>query len=109
VRLLGVNTLETKHPRRLPEPLGLEASTFTRRHVEGCHITLGFDRERRDDYHRVLAYVFIGDWCLNEELIRDGYSQAETRFPYSSVMKSRFRAAEQQARDERRGLWVAAD
>ena len=95
VRLLGVNTPETKHPRHLPEPLGLEASAFTRRHVEDCHITLGFDRERRDDHHRVLAYVFIGDWCLNEELIRDGYSRSETRFPYNSVMKARFRAAEQ--------------
>ena len=105
VRLLGVDTPETKHPRRPVEPLGPEASKFTRAHVEGRKVMLKFDRERRDRYRRVLAYVYLGEWCLNEELIRAGYSRAETGFPYSSVMKRRFRAAEQNARDARRGLW----
>ena len=55
VRLLGVNTPETKHPRRPVEPLGPEASLFTKRHIEGRNVTLLFDRGRRDRYHRVLA------------------------------------------------------
>ena len=105
VRLLGVNTPETKHPGKPVDPLGLKAAEFTRRHVEGRRITLRFDRERRDKYRRVLAYVYHGDWFLNEELIRAGYSRAETRFPYSTRMKKRFRAAESEARANRRGLW----
>jgi micrococcal nuclease len=106
VRLLGVDTPETKHPTLPPEPLGVEASEFTRQHVEGRAVTLQFDRERRDRYHRVLAYVYLDDWMLNEELIRAGFSRAETRFPYSSAMKRRFRAAEKEARDNNRGLWA---
>ena len=106
IRLLGVNTPETKHPDRPREPLGLEAAAFTRRHTEGRSVSLRFDRERRDRYHRVLAYVYQGDWFLNEELIRAGYSRAETRFPYSGTMKRRFRQAEKQARAEGRGRWA---
>jgi micrococcal nuclease len=106
VRLLGVDTPETRHPNLPPEPLGFEASAFTRQHVEGRTVSLQFDRERRDRYHRVRAYVYLDDWMLNEELIRAGFSRAETRFPYSSAMKRRFREAEQEARDNNRGLWA---
>jgi micrococcal nuclease len=109
VRLLGVDTPETKHPNIPPEPLGAEASEFTRRHIEGRTVTLQFDWERRDRYHRVLAYVYLDDWMLNEELIRAGFSRAETRFPYSSAMKRRFRAAEKEARENSRGLWASAN
>jgi micrococcal nuclease len=105
VRLIGVDTPETKHPRRPVEPLGIEAANFVRRHIEGRHVTLRFDRERRDRYRRVLAYVYVDKWFLNEELIRAGYSRAVTRFPYSSRMKKRFREAEAEARKNHRGLW----
>ena len=106
VRLLGVDTPETRHPNRPPEPLGKEATAFTRRHVEGKEVTLRFDRQRRDRYRRVLAYVYVDDWFLNEELIRAGYSRAETQYPYSSAMKRRFRQAEEEARRANRGLWA---
>lgn len=106
VRLIGVDTPETKHPNKPVEPLGPEASEFTRRHVEGRQVTLQFDRERRDRYKRVLAYVYVGDWFLNEELIRAGFSRAETRYPFSTQMKARFRAAEAEAKENRRGLWA---
>ena len=109
VRLLGVNTPETKHPRRPVEPLGPEASGFTKRHIEGRNVTLRFDRERRDRYHRVLAYVYVGEWFLNEELILAGYSRAETNYPFSNVMKRRFKAAEELARREKQGLWAVAN
>lgn len=105
VRLIGVNTPETVRPDFPVEPLGPEATEFTRRHVEQRDVRLEFDRERRDDFERLLAYVYVGDFFLNEELIRAGYSKAVTRFPYSEAMKRRFRAAEAEARDARRGLW----
>lgn len=105
VRLLGVDTPETKHPTLGVQPLGPEASEFTRQFAEGKLVTLRFDRERRDRYHRWLAYVYRDDRCLNEELIRAGYSRAMTRFPYSTQMKKRFRAAEAQAQAARVGIW----
>lgn len=105
VRLLGVDTPETKHPDKPVEWLGPEAADFTRTAVEGKEVRLQFDRERQDRYGRVLAYVYRDGQMLNEELIRSGYSRAETRFPYSSQMKRRFEKAEEEARLQRRGLW----
>ena len=59
VRLLGINTPETKHPERPPEPWGAEASDFMAELVSNNSVRLEFDRERYDDYDRMLAYVYI--------------------------------------------------
>lgn len=106
VRLLGVNTPETRHPKKGVEPLGPAASAFTRQFVSGGRVRLEFDRSRRDGFHRVLAFVHVGEQCLNEELIRAGYSRAETFFPYSERMKKRFLAAQEEAREAERGIWA---
>lgn len=106
IRLLGVNTPETKHPTKPVEALGPEASDFTRNFVRGGEVQLQFDRERRDAVHRVLAFVSVDGRSLNEELIRAGFSRAETRFPYSESMKRRFQKIEEEARTAHRGLWA---
>ena len=105
LRLLGVDTPETKRPDTPVEPFGPEAHEFTRRHVEGRQVRLEFDKERIDRYGRVLAYVYLDDWLLNEALLRAGLGRALLHYPYSSAMKRRFRAAEQQARREHLGIW----
>jgi micrococcal nuclease len=105
VRLIGVDTPETKLPNTPPEPFGPEASRFTQRFVERQEVRLEYDLERRDQYERVLAYVYRDGELLNEELIRAGLSPAVTSFPYRSDMKRRFEAAEAEARAARRGLW----
>ena len=105
IRLLGVDTPETKRPDAPVEPWGPEAHEFTRAHVEGRMVRLEFDKERYDKYDRVLAYVYLGDWFLNEELIRAGMGRAITNHPYSEAMKRRFRAAQRQAQRERLGIW----
>ena len=105
VRLIGVDTPETKHPTKPVEPFGPEASAFTKKAVEGQAVTLKFDREKYDRYQRLLAYVYRDDWCLNEELIRNGLSECVTKYPFDSSMKEKFRQAEDQARRERRGIW----
>lgn len=106
LRLLGVDTPETVHPSHPVELLGPEASQFTKRMAEGRTVRLGFDKERRDRYGRLLAYVYVGGLMLNEELIRAGLSEAQLQYPYSDAMKRRFRRAEDEARQARRGIWA---
>jgi endonuclease YncB( thermonuclease family) len=43
VRLIGVDTPETKHPRKPVEHFGKEAAAFTKRMVEGKRVRLEFD------------------------------------------------------------------
>ena len=105
VRLLGVDTPETVKPEMPVQPWGPEASEFAKRHVEGKMVRLEFDREKHDRYNRVLAYVYVGEWFLNEELIRAGLSPAVTKYPFRADMKQRFRAAEEQARRNKVGIW----
>jgi len=48
VRLIGVNTPETKHPQKPVEYFGREATEFARRSVEGKRVRLAFDWQRKD-------------------------------------------------------------
>ena len=112
VRLLGVDTPETVHPERPPEPFGPEASAFTKRLAEGEAVRLEFDRERLDRYDRVLAWVFVGDRMLNEELVRAGLSKAVLISPLRPDYRKRLVAAEKAAKGEGIGvhsLGVAKD
>lgn len=105
VRLIGADTPETVQPNHPVEPWGPEASEFTRQFVEGREVWLEFDRERVDRYGRFLAYVWVGDRMLNEELIRSGLARANLTYRYAQSKKNRFRRAEQEARSAGRGIW----
>lgn len=107
VRLIGVDTPETVKPNHPVEPFGPEASEFTRRLVARSHwsVRLQFDRERQDKYGRFLAYVWVDDRLLNEELLLAGLARAETQYRYDAAMKKRFRAAEAEAKAAKRGIW----
>jgi endonuclease YncB( thermonuclease family) len=104
VRLIGVDTPETKDPRRPVQYFGEEAAAFTRRIVEGKRVRLEYDWERKDKYGRTLAYVYLEDGTfLNAEIIRQGYGFAYTRFPFKYLEE--FRKLEREAREAGRGLW----
>jgi micrococcal nuclease len=107
VRLQGVDTPESVKPNHPVEPFAKEAAEFTRQFIaDGDGIVLlQFDRQRVDKYGRFLAYVWVGDRMLNEELVRAGLATAETGYPYSAAMKTRLRRAEEEARAEGRGIW----
>lgn len=105
VRLIGVDTPESVDPRRPVQSYGKEASAFTRRLAQGKRVRLSYDQERKDRYGRTLAYVYLEDGTLlNAEIIRQGYGQVLTRFPFRYLEE--FRAYEREARGQRRGLWA---
>lgn len=107
VRLVGVDAPERADSDRHAEPFAPEASEFARRFVEqeDGMVRLQFDRERVDKYGRFLAYVWVGERMLNEELVRAGLATAETGFRYAPSMKNRFRRAEDEAKAAGRGIW----
>jgi len=104
VRLIGVDTPETVHPRKPVEYFGKEASAFTRKMVEGKRVRLEYDWQQRDKYRRLLAYVYLDDGTfLNAEIIKQGYGFAYTRYPFRYL--DDFRQYEREARENNRGLW----
>ena len=92
VRLMGVDTPETKHPTKTVEYFGREASAFTKAHLEGKTVLLEKDRtgDTVDRYGRWLRYVLLDGDNFNARLIREGYAHAYRLFPFSKRERSLF-------------------
>lgn len=104
VRLIGVDAPETHHPELPVQRFGEEATEFLKRFAEGFECTLEYEPNNlRDQYGRLLAYVFVGDRLANAEIIRRGYAYAYTRFPFRR--RAEFIALEREARARQYGLW----
>ena len=73
-------------------------------------MTLGYDQQKTDKYRRTLAYVYLGEGkdkvLVNKEIIRRGYGHAYTKYPFDQKKMDDFRAAEKEARENKRGLWA---
>jgi micrococcal nuclease len=110
-RVIDWDTLElsTGEKVRLIGPVeafGKEASAFAKQLVEGKQVRLEFDVQRRDQYQRLLAYVYVGEVMLNAELVRQGYAQVATFAP-NVKYQGLFLKLQQEAREAKRGLWRA--
>lgn len=105
IRLWGVDTPETVKPNTPVEHFGPEASRFTRLMAMGRTVTLKLHRPKiRDRYKRLLAYLILPDGRnLCEEIIATGHGYADPRFDHS--LKRRFKQAQNEAKQARRGLW----
>ena len=75
IRLLGVDTPETHHPRKPVQCYGPEAAAYTSRRLFGQVVRLEDDVERHDIYGRRLAYVYLEGHNYERELLRKGYAR----------------------------------
>ena len=107
VRLIGINTPETVDPRRPAECYGHEASELAKHLLpSGTPIRVERDVEARDDYDRLLAYVYRASDHLfvNLELLQQGAAvplRIEPNTAYATAFADAAIAAEQAGR----GLW----
>ncbi len=104
VRMIGIDTPETVHPKKAVEKFGIQASDFTKKMLTGKTVILEFGDEERDKYDRLLAYVILDGVNFNGELIRRGFAYAYLRFPFS--LSSLFSIYEEEARKAKIGLWA---
>lgn len=98
IRLIGINAPE------IGEPCSLEAKKELENLIDGKEIRLDKDAGEKDDYGRLLRYVYVGDVFVNAEMVRLGLAKAEEIEPnvkYSSL----FLEMENKARKDRRCIW----
>ena len=111
VRLIGVDTPETAHPRKPVEEYGKEASLFLTNLLKGEQVYLvGEDGAlQKDRYGRTLAYVYRypDGLFVNAEIIRQGYGHAYIEYPF--VYMDEFLQLERFARQAEKGLWSERD
>lgn len=100
VRLLAVDTPESVHPTKGVEYYGKEASDYTCKIIsEAKIIELEYDEgsDREDKYDRLLAWVFVDDVLLQDELIKNGYAEVAYLYgdyKYTSLLQDHQRIAE---------------
>jgi micrococcal nuclease len=105
VRYRGINSPEIPHKDTPGESFGWEATRRNRQLVQGMTVRLVQDDEKRDRFGRLLAYVFLPDGqMVNEILVREGlafFCFSEKGSPFSK----RLLAAQKEAIDAGRGIW----
>lgn len=79
IRLIGVDTPESVSPHEeLNTPAGEEAAQYTTQLLEGQWVYLEYDLNRMDQYGRTLAYVYLEDGEMVQEiLLSQGYAQPD--------------------------------
>jgi len=106
VRYIGMNSPELNTGRGTPECLATAAKKANASMVEGKTVVLEHDVDKQDHYGRDLAYVWLDGEMVNEQLVADGYASIDVVAPNIKYAE-RLQAAEQQARDQKVGLWAA--
>jgi micrococcal nuclease len=108
LRLIGVDTPETVKPDAPVECFGPEASQFTKDLLPtGTWVLVQRDVEARDDFDRLLGYVFLADGTfVNLELLRQGFATPLTIEPNTAYADA-FADAARSAEDRGLGLWAA--
>ena len=119
VRFIGIDTPELYEsdklyhdsrrsgvPVKRISQMGKLSHEFTRKACDQKYVRLEFDNERYDKYGRVLAFIFLEDGrMLNEMILQEGYGLAYLRFYFKQEYKDRFIKAEKEAEELKKGLW----
>jgi len=115
VRLIGIDTPETKKPNTPIECWGPEASAFTTSLLpEGTEVRIERDVVGRDDYGRLLGYVHLVDAArtdgmgtfVNMQIIEQGFARPLTIEPNSTFARQFADAAGRASRADL-GMWGA--
>lgn len=120
VRLIGIDTPESKRNKKAYRDaqrsgksveeivrLGQKAAEYTERLIPpGTVVYLETDVQVHDKYGRLLAYVYLPDGrMLNEVLVEEGYATVYT-FPPNVKYAQRFVELQRKAVKEGKGLWA---
>ncbi len=109
VRYLGIDAPELPHRDEPADCYGEQARDANRNWVMDRTIRLEYDREKRDGYGRLLAYVWLPDGtCVNAAMLRGGF--AWLRIPPVGLNRlAEFREAQREALHQRRGMWAVCN
>jgi micrococcal nuclease len=108
IRLIGVDTPETKHPTKPVGCWGPEASAHTAALLPpGTDVYVVRDTEARDRYKRLLAYIYrtADNLFVNKELLAGGWGVPLSIAP-NTAFETDFAAASNSAQQANLGLWA---
>jgi micrococcal nuclease len=108
VRYIGIDAPEVPHESSAGEYLGEEATAHNTELLASSPLRLETDVEQRDEFGRLLAYVWAGGVFVNERMVLDGYAWAHN-YPPNLTRQDELWAAHDQARAAGVGVWGESD
>ena len=99
VRYIGINTPDFPN-----ECFASESANENKRLLEGKMIRMEKDTSETDKYGRLLRYIYLDSMFINDYLVRNGYAY-DFAYEPDIKYKERFASAEEEAKQNRRGLW----
>ena len=108
VRLIGIDSPEVVDDRKPSQCFGKEASDKAKEILTDKTITLESDltQGNRDEYGRLLRYVFLNNLNINKIMLSEGYAREYTFKGNSYKYQSDFIQAEKKAMENEMGLWL---
>lgn len=106
LRLIGVNTDELGKDRIDPESRAWQAALWLQGLLKpDAQVRLEYDEERTDKYGRTLAYAYLPDGrMINELLLSEGWAKT-LRIAPNTRHARRFAEIEKQSKAEGKGRW----
>jgi endonuclease YncB( thermonuclease family) len=99
VRLIGINTPETG------QPYYGEATEKLKQLIGNSPVKLEKDEDDKDQYGRLLRYVYVNDTHVNLEMVKCGMAIAY-EFQPNVKYSDDFEEAEQEAKSAKQGIWT---
>lgn len=107
IRMLAVDTPETKHPTKGVEPFGKEASTFTCNTLKNANkLEIEYDEnsDKKDKYDRELVWLFADGNLIQESLVEKGLAKVAylyDDYKYTDILLIK----EKEAKKKKFGIW----
>lgn len=104
VRYIGINSPEMTDTRTTVKCLAQKAKEADQKLVEGKEVELEKDISETDKYGRLLRYVWSDGKMINEELMKNGWTEVDT-YPPDVKYQDLLVTAEKEAKLNKLGIW----
>lgn len=107
VRLIGIDTPETKKPGTPIQCWGVEATKAATKLLKGATVTLTTDKVagNRDRWGRMLRYVSVKGRDVGQVLLQGGHARSYAYKNQKYSKRSLYEKVEYVSKRENRGLW----
>lgn len=103
VRIVGIKSFE-RESRDVTAKFAQQEVDRLQRTLAGKPVRVMLATPPRDRHGRTLGTLYVDDEDVGESLLREGLVLAYTQFPFPAM--SAYLRVQEQARGDRRGLWI---
>lgn len=108
VRFILIDTPETKKPQTCVQLFGPEASAYTKNALLNKEVKVELGVDTRDQYGRLLAYIYIKDVMFNKTLLEKGLARVAIYKPNTKYLEE-LQAVEKVAKGKKSGIWSSVN